>query len=1501
MALYDWPAPPSQDDDRLALRNTHYARLWRSVAAGYAEGAAAQVNAQLAAVANSGITDAQIDARRWLPIGPSAIVGGQAGGAPEVAGRVRDIRRSPDGARIYLATAGGGVWFSGDAGRSWGPLGFMATTPAANAAARVPISPVIGCLHVEFGANADADVVYAGTGEPPHDVNEVGLPATAGGGIGILKLSATVSAALADPNGAHWQREAPNLSGAGIYRIVRNPTDPNMLVAATTFGLFSRSGAFAANAAWTRVAAAPFAGAIEDRLVATDAVWVPAATAPSAAPARLFVALVNLGKQAAQSGLYVSEAGLAGPFTPVTLAGYANKNRIALAAVMPAAAAPGNHPQIVYVLSSADDEPRLWRVAGKNNVNRVAKVPPTLFGGDREVDGEQVHTTAQPWHNMAIAVGPNDPAVVYLAGGAEMGSLGWSAALYRCVISGSAAADDFKTDFQSDDKPREDAAFIGENVPADLHALRLSDDGQTLWIGGDGGAFVSMSGGVPGSIQPRNDGLATAECGYIASHPGHAGAVVASAHGTGVLQRIGDTVWRREPWGGDAGGLAYHPQAKREAFFAAQRTRTSWHADGRFDAPVARAGFKKTRISPENKRALFYSSPAVAVGAAAGKARLAVGTYRVWITDDWDPLAPTSAMTWRTLPSATDPLAGKGPDFKKDCVDDSIGSVVAIRWLDPGTLSGSAFVGGKLIALYEKAVVRLQQDSAGKWTRDILAWSKKSRLTENSDIPANGAPSEKLPMFAAWTAIAPHRATKSGDAAFKGSFYVTMSGHSARTSSGITESDRLDTLWWFDGKKDFYPTGFRANGSKAPAFAVVCDPENPDTVYVGGAAGVWKGVINTAGAAPAWNFEPFGFGLPEAPVHDLTVHWDASAPNGGVKLLRAATRARGVWEVDVSANPASVGRAYLRVHDVDTRRVLPTRLVNLSSEVASPPDYSRCLSPDIAVINKVPEFWSNGVPTEADLATLPDTLTTIGKLDARFPAQQVIADKHKAFVLAHYRHVKSAVANDVKIVLLKRRITEAEGDGAGIALSTAWKDAVAKLLVSSQSATLDDRWKRADAVESSNPATNAVTVANTVRAIAGPIDARTPRPAVFNLDLAAATLKQRYLLLAVMTSAKDPLTRAELDQPTVGDLVLNSRHVCARMFVVASTSALFQHVLLDHFDSGSVVSGTVPATPTTQATPFYDATLPGTRSDTTLQGKLDSLLNEARFRSLKKRIGVSLVDLTGANKFAPKYAGFSDRKNFYAASTGKISGLLAAYQLKADATDILAHNPGIDSLNKLADALSAAWKQAGIPQRHHPLVKAVLTFNAGAPEPIGLQPDLLTRFAAISHGNSNGSTAIILMRFPYIGSTLLAHGLFSPLDKSGLWCWTSYGAVIYLEKEMAIAPWASNENPYPSVPSNCVNAVAAAQYLTLAAQGRLIDRKTSTAILGHLHTGACLVTDFMTHRPNLSAKCGIYGGFNNEVVYFREPAGREMVVVVLSEDVSESSLNTLVTAITALV
>ena len=130
MGRYDWPgSPPATSDDRLALRNSYFQRLWRTVADGFLTGAAGELYDALARLAEAAITEAEIDRKRWLPIGPSVILKGQASGKPRVAGRVRDIKRSPDGTRIYAASANGGVWFSGDGGLSWAPLGGMATTP----------------------------------------------------------------------------------------------------------------------------------------------------------------------------------------------------------------------------------------------------------------------------------------------------------------------------------------------------------------------------------------------------------------------------------------------------------------------------------------------------------------------------------------------------------------------------------------------------------------------------------------------------------------------------------------------------------------------------------------------------------------------------------------------------------------------------------------------------------------------------------------------------------------------------------------------------------------------------------------------------------------------------------------------------------------------------------------------------------------------------------------------------------------------------------------------------------------------------------------------------------------------------------------------------------------------------------------------------------------------------------------------------------------------------
>lgn len=81
----------------------------------------------------------------------------------------------------------------------------------------------------------------------------------------------------------------------------------------------------------------------------------------------------------------------------------------------------------------------------------------------------------------------------------------------------------------------------------------------------------------------------------------------------------------------------------------------------------------------------------------------------------------------------------------------------------------------------------------------------------------------------------------------------------------------------------------------------------PDIVYVGNRIGVWKSVIDLSGTHPNWTWQPAMEGLPQAMVQDLSTF---KSPEGS--FLRAALVSRGVWERDILAVPASVGRTFIR-------------------------------------------------------------------------------------------------------------------------------------------------------------------------------------------------------------------------------------------------------------------------------------------------------------------------------------------------------------------------------------------------------------------------------------------------------------------------------------------------------------------------------------------------------------------------------------------------------------
>ncbi len=873
----------------------------------------------------------------WLPIGPTVVLGGQASGLPRVSGRMNDVHVSSDGQRAYAASANGGVWYSDDAGESWRPLGGWTTTaPAGTVPAIDQQSSVLtcGCMLVRFdpGGNAALDEVLVGTGElMPWGI---GVPFGQNSGVGVLYGDHPATAPLF---GSPWQREGNNLSGKGIFRMARDPASPTRLdaatiVAATSAGLYTRSGA--PNAAWTVVPAANFRqldgvtplAVADDTLTCTDVCWLAGGV--------VFVAVSNAA--AADPALYVSTAGLAGPFMPIVLAGLAQVDTNGNHAPSRLSLAPApSDATVLYVLGSGN---LVWRLDNQVPV-AVQNIPPNLLGGQDD-------------YNQAIAVHPTRPERLLLGGATELVDSQYSASLYIASVTAPAAGS-WRYGFAAiapGADPTADDSFIGSGVHADVHIARFVTVGtrNELWIGCDGGIFRSLRGNddnrlVKRSFIARNTGLATLQCGYLATSPAADGFVVAGAQDNALLERIGVNLWRRRFIHGDAGSVAFDPAAPHR--YVAEIHNAYWNCtDAAFTPPVFRAGAATVAEKAEGKETGFYTGiDAVrvpGVGAAPATSRLAIGSTRIWLTADW-------GATWRSLPSLGDPLA-KGllaaaqNNDTDACVDDGNvppvrdafrGQVLACRWASPD----------RLYVLCRKEVLKYELIAdatvAGGLRATKTALSKQgAHKKEGRQAAATvTSPGQRLPEVGEWSDIAAHDNGRGPH----GSFYVAATGDPATPT--------MDTLWWFDGTDRWHATGLRTDAAHpersvpAPAYAVVVDPrDNRNTVYVGTAVGVWRGVFDPG--ATTWAWSPMTNGLPEAIVHDLHLHDEAAT---GQRLLRAAVHARGIWEVDL-AQPNLQARSFVRVHDFDTRRGSPTPLTDPRSAAPASP-LSWHTSPDLRV------------------------------------------------------------------------------------------------------------------------------------------------------------------------------------------------------------------------------------------------------------------------------------------------------------------------------------------------------------------------------------------------------------------------------------------------------------------------------------------------------------------------------------------------------------------------
>ncbi|MBK7771731.1 MAG: hypothetical protein IPI48_14750 [bacterium] len=134
-------------------------------------------------------------------------------GPGNVAGRAREILVDPGDATTntwFVASVGGGVWKTTDAGASWRQL----TDEIAN----LPVSALVQ-------APSNPNILYAGTGESFYSVDVIN-------GNGILKST---------DRGETWTPLASTLNDIrfnNVSRILVSPTDANLVLASTTVGRY---------------------------------------------------------------------------------------------------------------------------------------------------------------------------------------------------------------------------------------------------------------------------------------------------------------------------------------------------------------------------------------------------------------------------------------------------------------------------------------------------------------------------------------------------------------------------------------------------------------------------------------------------------------------------------------------------------------------------------------------------------------------------------------------------------------------------------------------------------------------------------------------------------------------------------------------------------------------------------------------------------------------------------------------------------------------------------------------------------------------------------------------------------------------------------------------------------------------------------------------------------------------------------------------------------------
>jgi hypothetical protein len=426
---------------------------------------------------------------RWVELGPAPI-----GGFASFTGRVAGLavsRHNPD--TYFAATASGGVWQSHNGGQSWSPR-----------SDRLPTT-VLGAIALD---PRNERIVYAGSGEANyayHSLYGAGLYKSTDGGRTFRVLAAknfegqAFSRLVVGPDGTVWA--AVSRAGGTADGMEGARQHPRR---SAPMGLFRSTNG---GRTWQLVRAGL------PGLPATDIDLDPQD------PDRIFVAASDVFGDS-RNGVYLSTDG-GRSFREVLGVDGSTIGRMAIAI------APSD-PDFVYVIAS--------RPSGRETTGGFTPQGDQTLALYASADGGLTWAARNPGnfmgdqgiYNIAIAVAPHDPRLVFLGG-------------VQAVRSTDGGAT-----FQNVTPPH-----------VDIHDLAF-DAAQRLVAAGDGGVFRSSDFGQSWEI--LNGGLGAVQYyAGLAVSPVTPDFIAVGSQDNGTHVRRANGSWDRV-FGGDGGWIAAHPE-----------------------------------------------------------------------------------------------------------------------------------------------------------------------------------------------------------------------------------------------------------------------------------------------------------------------------------------------------------------------------------------------------------------------------------------------------------------------------------------------------------------------------------------------------------------------------------------------------------------------------------------------------------------------------------------------------------------------------------------------------------------------------------------------------------------------------------------------------------------------------------------------------------------------------------------------------------------------------